>query len=100
MLSKPGKKLSSLTLDLEDLLFSNEDKLLENLRSKIENTIFKPQNITLNDVIGLDEAKLALEDAVILPNELPEFVVSKKNKWKSILFHGPNGIELIFDYLI
>jgi len=66
----------------------NED---EELQSKIISLIIpeKP-NISWNDIAGLQNAKQAIEDAIILPLRYPELFKGMPT-WKGILLFGPPG---------
>ena len=44
-----------------------------------------------NDVIGSDDVKRLLKEAIILPRKYPELFKGLRSPWKSILLHGPPG---------
>jgi vacuolar protein-sorting-associated protein 4 len=51
----------------------------------------KKPNVSFADVAGLENAKSALQEAVILPIRLPFLFGSGRESWKGILLFGPPG---------
>eukprot|EP00794_Sanderia_malayensis_P018885 gene18885-20787_t len=80
--SKSGNKSDSDEDDPEAKKFKNQ------LGGAI--VVEKP-NIKWSDVAGLDAAKEALKEAVILPIKFPHLFTGKRVPWRGILLFGPPG---------
>ncbi|KAI1006390.1 Vacuolar protein sorting-associated protein 4 [Podosphaera aphanis] len=62
------------------------------LRSALAGAILQDKpNIKWEDVAGLEGAKEALKEAVILPIKFPHLFTGKRQPWKGILLYGPPG---------
>ena len=62
------------------------------LRSALEGSIIKENpNVKWEDVAGLEHAKAALEEAVILPIKYPQLFTGNRKPWRGILLYGPPG---------
>ena len=48
-------------------------------------------NVKWDDVAGLEKAKEALKEAVILPLKFKHLFNDKRKPWKGILLYGPPG---------
>ena len=48
-------------------------------------------NVRWEDVAGLDAAKEALKEAVILPMKFPQLFSGKRRPWRGILLYGVRG---------
>nr|CAD1822719.1 unnamed protein product [Ananas comosus var. bracteatus] len=69
-----------------------EDPEVTKLRSGLNSAIIREKpNVKWNDVAGLDSAKQALQEAVILPVKFPQFFTGKRKPWKAFLLYGPPG---------
>jgi vacuolar protein-sorting-associated protein 4 len=69
-----------------------QDADSKKLRGALSGAILteKP-NIRWEDVAGLEGAKEALKEAVILPIKFPHLFTGKRQPWKGILLYGPPG---------
>jgi vacuolar protein-sorting-associated protein 4 len=69
-----------------------DDKEKERMRGALGGAIVteKP-NVKWDDVAGLEGAKEALKEAVILPVKFPQFFTGKRKPWSGILMYGPPG---------
>ncbi|KAL8199937.1 hypothetical protein R6Q57_013505 [Mikania cordata] len=69
-----------------------EDAEQAKLRSGLNSAIIREKpNVNWNDVAGLQSAKQALQEAVILPVKFPQFFVGKRRPWRAFLLYGPPG---------
>jgi vacuolar protein-sorting-associated protein 4 len=66
-----------------------EKKQLRNMLMSA--VVIEKPNVKWEDVAGLEQAKEALQEAVILPMRLPQLFVGKRKPWKGILLYGPPG---------
>lgn len=53
--------------------------------------ITETPNVKWDDVAGLEGAKEALKEAVILPIKFPHLFTGKRTPWRGILMYGPPG---------
>jgi len=50
--------------------------------------VVEKPNVKWTDIAGLDSAKEALKEAVILPIKFPHLFTGKRTPWKGILLYG------------
>jgi vacuolar protein-sorting-associated protein 4 len=69
-----------------------EDAEAKKLRGALQGAILSEKpNVRWEDVAGLENAKEALKEAVILPIKFPHLFTGKRQPWKGILMYGPPG---------
>ncbi|CEP09712.1 hypothetical protein [Parasitella parasitica] len=82
---KTGESTSSNDAD-------DDDPDMKKMRATLTGAILtqKP-NVRWEDVAGLDGAKEALKEAVILPIKFPHLFTGNRKPWRGILLYGPPG---------
>ncbi|KND02429.1 AAA family ATPase VPS4 [Spizellomyces punctatus DAOM BR117] len=69
-----------------------EDAETKRLREALAGAILQEKpNVKWEDIAGLDAAKEALKEAVILPIKFPHLFTGKRTPWRGILLYGPPG---------
>ncbi|KAJ6365425.1 hypothetical protein OIU76_030241 [Salix suchowensis] len=69
-----------------------DDREKDKLRAGLNSAIVREKpNVKWNDVAGLESAKQALQEAVILPVKFPQFFTGKRRPWRAFLLYGPPG---------
>ncbi|KAG6570479.1 Protein SUPPRESSOR OF K(+) TRANSPORT GROWTH DEFECT 1, partial [Cucurbita argyrosperma subsp. sororia] len=69
-----------------------EDPEQTKLRAGLNSAIIREKpDVKWNDVAGLESAKQALQEAVILPVKFPQFFTGKRRPWRAFLLYGPPG---------
>lgn len=64
----------------------------QKLKDQLSGTLVTEMpNVSWDDVAGLENAKQALKEAVILPIQYPQLFEGKRQPWKGILLYGPPG---------
>lgn len=78
--------------DNKDSDSDEEDADRKKFRNQLEGAIvIEKPNIRWSDVAGLEGAKEALKEAVILPIKFPHLFTGKRTPWRGILLYGPPG---------
>lgn len=88
-----GKESNSKGKDGKDDSSDDEDDAeTKKLRGQLNSAIvMEKPNVQWSDVAGLDSAKEALKEAVILPIKFPHLFTGKRKPWSGILLYGPPG---------
>lgn len=69
-----------------------DDADTKKLRGALTSSILsETPNVSWEDVAGLEGAKDALKEAVILPIKFPHLFTGKRKPWRGILLYGPPG---------
>lgn len=69
-----------------------DDKEKDRMKAGLTGAILSEKpNVKWDDVAGLEGAKEALKEAVILPVKFPQFFTGKRKPWSGILLYGPPG---------
>ncbi|KAJ3286849.1 Vacuolar protein sorting-associated protein 4 [Rhizoclosmatium sp. JEL0117] len=87
-----GNKASTDTEDEDDSKDNKKDAETKKLRDALAGAILtETPNVRWDDIAGLDGAKEALKEAVILPIKFPQLFTGKRVPWRGILLYGPPG---------
>ncbi|XP_076009710.1 vacuolar protein sorting-associated protein 4B-like [Genypterus blacodes] len=86
--AKPVKESGSDDKDDESEDGGEKKKFQNQLSGAI---VMEKPNILWDDVAGLEGAKEALKEAVILPIKFPHLFTGKRTPWRGILLFGPPG---------
>lgn len=64
----------------------------QRMRNGLEGTIVRVKpNVRWSQIAGLEAAKEALKEAVILPSRFPQLFTGNRKPWRGILMYGPPG---------
>ena len=84
-----GKKPMKVGDDGDDS--GEEEKESDKLKDQLLGSIVTNPNVHWDDVAGLEGAKEALKEAVILPTKFPQLFEGERKPWTGILLYGPPG---------
>jgi hypothetical protein len=77
---------------LKPLPFFGDNAEYRELASMITRDIFQENpNVRWTDIAELDEAKLLLQEAIVLPAKYPQIFSGLLSPWKGVLLFGPPG---------
>ncbi|KAI9097183.1 P-loop containing nucleoside triphosphate hydrolase protein [Phlyctochytrium arcticum] len=69
-----------------------DDPETKRMRDALAGAILQEKpNVKWDDIAGLDAAKEALKEAVILPIKFPHLFTGNRTPWRGILLYGPPG---------
>uniref|UniRef100_A0A665VT61 vesicle-fusing ATPase n=1 Tax=Echeneis naucrates TaxID=173247 RepID=A0A665VT61_ECHNA len=90
--SPPAKPVKESQSDDKGESDEEEDKEKKKFQNQLSGAIvMEKPNIKWDDVAGLEGAKEALKEAVILPIKFPHLFTGKRTPWRGILLFGPPG---------
>jgi vacuolar protein-sorting-associated protein 4 len=73
----------------DDVKDSKDDAETKRMKDQLSGAILSEKpNVKWDDIAGLEGAKEALKEAVILPIKFPHLFVGKRTPWKGILLYG------------
>eukprot|EP00796_Vickermania_ingenoplastis_P002330 gene2330-1465_t len=71
---------------------NKDDERDNRLRGSLESCIVRSSpNVRWDQIAGLEGAKEALQESVVLPVKFPHLFKGKRRPWKGILLYGPPG---------
>ena len=80
------------TQSLKPLPSFDGDQELRSLALSIRRDIVEEcPNTQWSDIVGLDDAKRLLKEAIILPRKFPQLFTGLRSPWKSVLLYGCPG---------
>jgi katanin p60 ATPase-containing subunit A1 len=56
-------------------------------------------NVKFTDIVGLDNAKRLLKEAVLIPLKYPQFFTGILEPWRGVLLYGPPGTGKVFYFI-
>jgi vacuolar protein-sorting-associated protein 4 len=75
--------------DVDSKENENDDAETKKMQNALSSAILSEKpNVRWDDIAGLESAKEALKEAVILPIKFPHLFSGKRTPWKGILLYG------------
>ncbi len=95
--SGKDKKKAAVNDNVKDGSGDADDQETKKLQTSLQSAILteKP-NVKWDDIAGLEGAKEALKEAVILPIKFPHLFSGKRTPWKGILLYGVTCVFVFF----
>jgi vacuolar protein-sorting-associated protein 4 len=91
-LAANGESRKDLDNDDDNKDKKKDDADAKKMKDSLSSVIVSEKpNVRWEDIAGLDMAKEALKEAVILPMRFPDLFTGKRTPWKGILLFGPPG---------
>ena len=91
-----AKEMEKLAEEAKKVAIGEDGKKDDDPDAKLKESlsgclVTETPNVKWSDVAGLEKAKEALKEAVVLPIKFPQLFVGKRKPWKGILLYGPPG---------
>jgi len=88
---KPAKKGEEKSSFLESVYPDGVGPDTDLIQALERDMLDKNPNICFDDIADLDEAKMLLQEAVLLPILMPDFFKGIRRPWRGVLMFGPPG---------
>lgn len=86
--------------DDDDSKDKKEDAETKKMREALAGAILQEKpNVKWEDIAGLEGAKEALKEAVILPIKFPHLFTGKRTPWRGILLYGVRIVHSIYHFV-
>jgi vacuolar protein-sorting-associated protein 4 len=70
---------------------NNYGEEMQQLMNQMARTQIATLNVTLDDIIGLNETKTLLKQIIFMPRDMPQLFTGNRSPPRSILLYGPGG---------
>ncbi|MHA2295845.1 MAG: AAA family ATPase [Candidatus Hodarchaeales archaeon] len=95
----PNQEIQEIYYDTaKDFVQRAREIKQEKTRTVVDNefSLGEKPRVNWNDVVGMEEAKKALKEALILPMSRPDLFEGARKAWRGILLFGPPGCGKTF----